>query len=464
MSKTKSIIILIILAVLILAFAFITFVPLNNGELGIYDWDSIAGYIKFGFDLEGGVYVVYDVEALEEGAEVTDANIEATVLRLQTILQDKGYNEGVVSVQSDTSGAKRIRVEVPDVDDPEDLFNLLGNPADMVFVAGGHESDYKDNESYVLLTGEDVETAHVTYQDGVYGVALQFNETGTEKFATATTNIVNGSVNYSTISILVDGNTVSTASVKQAITGGTAVISRSGSYDSNGNYIAPFTFEEANDLAMRIASGAFNVKLSTYSSGEVSATLGDSAMNQALLAGAIGIGIVMIFMAVFYRKLGIVADIALVIYVLLYMIALAILPFMQLTLPGIAGIILSIGMAVDANIIIFERMKDEYAMNPGKSLWNTVFPTGFKKSYSAIIDGNVTTVLGAIVLWIAGTGAIIGFAMTLLVGVVLSFFTSVFITRGVLNLFVGIDRKKASKYGELKLAREYGLVKRGGKA
>lgn len=447
MSKAKSIFILILLSILILAVAFVTFVPLNKGELGIYDWDSVSGYIKFGFDLEGGVYVVYDVSALDEEAEVTDANVNATVLRLQTILQDKGYNEGTVTVQTDTSGAKRIRVEVPDVSDPEELFDLLGNPADMVFVAGGHESDYKENEEYLLLTGEDVETAGVTYQNNVYGVALKFTEKGTEKFATATGNIANGSAGYSTISIIVDGNTVSTASVSEAITGGTAVISRQGSYDSQGNYIAPFTYEEANELAMRIASGAFNVKLKTYSSGEVSATLGDSAMNQALVAGGIGLGIVMLFMIIVYRKLGLVADIALIIYILLYMIALAILPFMQLTLPGIAGIILSIGMAVDANIIIFERMRDEYASNPGKSLENTIFPQGFKKSYAAIIDGNVTTVLGAIVLWIAGTGAIVGFAMTLLVGVVLSFITSVFITRGILNLFIPFDRKNARAYG-----------------
>ncbi|MBQ2714772.1 MAG: preprotein translocase subunit SecD [Clostridia bacterium] len=438
MSKTKSTIILIIVSILILGLAFLTFVPLNNGELGIYDWDSISGYIKFGFDLEGGVYVVYDVTALDEGEVVTDANVNATVLRLQTILQDKGYNEGTVTIQTDTNGAKRIRVEVPDVSDPQELFDLLGNPADMVFVAGGHEEDYESNSDYILLTGEDVETAGVTYQDGKYGVGLQFNASGTEKFANATKAIANGSAGYSTISIIVDGNTVSTATVTEAIVGGSAVISR----DTN-----PFTYEEANDLAMRIASGAFNVKLKTYSSGEVSATLGDSAMNQALIAGGIGLAIVMIFMVIVYRKLGLVADIALIIYVLLYMVALAILPFMQLTLPGIAGIILSIGMAVDANIIIFERMRDEYASNPGKSLENTIFPQGFKKSYAAIIDGNVTTVLGAIVLWIAGTGAIVGFAMTLLVGVVLSFITSVFITRGILNLFVPFDRKNARAYG-----------------
>lgn len=430
MSKRKATVILIILAILILSMSYLTFVPLNKGELGIYDWESISGYIKYGFDLQGGVYAEFNVEPLE-GDEVTSANIEATVLRLQTILQEKGYSEGLVYVQSD-GGQNRIRVEVPDVDDPEDLFNLLGNPAEMVFVKGDGSNYDKENTTDLILTGSDVETAHVAYQEGKYVVALKFNETGTEKFATATAELApsNGQ-----IAIIVDGQVVSAPAVNEAIPGGSAIIS--------GN----FTYETANELAMRIASGAFNVKLSKDSSGEVSATLGDNAMSQALLAGAIGILIVIVFMIITYRKLGIISGLALIIYVLLYIIALAILPFMQLTLPGIAGVILSIGMAVDANIIIFERMKDEYASNPGKSLENTIFPQGFKKSYAAIIDGNVTTVLGAAVLWIFGSGAIIGFAMTLLVGVVLSFITSVFITRGLLNLFVPFDRKNARAYG-----------------
>ena len=440
MSKTKSIIILSILAILIIFMAFITVVPLNKGELGVYDFDSIIGYIKLGFDLEGGVYVVYDVEALDEGETVTDANIDATVLRLQSLLQSKGYSEATVAIQSDVSGKKHVRVEVPDVSDPEDLLNLLGNPAEMAFVAGGYEETYKDegNEAYLLLTGKDVESAFVTLdQNNLYAVALKFNSEGSTKFATATSNIVNGSAGYSTISIVVDGETVSTASVSEAITGGQAVISTSGG----------FTYEQAEELAMRISSGAFNVKLKTSQSGEVSSTLGESALRQALIAGAIGIGIVMIFMLIVYRKLGLIADIALLIYVLLYMVCMAIFPWVQLTLPGIAGIILSMGMVVDANIIIFERMRDEYAANPLKSLDGTVFRLGFKKSYAAIIDSNVTTLLGAIVLWVVGTGAIVGFAMTLVIGVALSFITAIFITKGLLNLFLPFDKTNAKAYG-----------------
>ena len=268
-----------------------------------------------------------------------------------------------------------------------------------------------------------------------YAVGLKFNEEGAEKFATATSNIVNNTVSYDAISIIVDGETISTANVSEAITGGQAVIS--------GN----FTYEQAEELAMRISSGAFNVKLRTNQSGEISSTLGENALRQALIAGAIGIGIVMIFMLIVYRRLGLVADLALLVYVLLYMLFLAIFPWVQLTLPGIAGIILSIGMAVDANIIIFERMRDEYALNPGKSLAGTIFPLGFKKSYSAIIDSNVTTVLGAIILWVAGTGAIVGFAMTLLIGVVLSFITAIFVTRAFLNLLLPLGKATPKAYG-----------------
>lgn len=434
MSKRKSIIILSILAVLIVALAVFTFLPLNNGELGIYNFDSISGYIKLGFDLKGGAYVVYDVSELEGEDEVTDANVTATVLRLQELLKNEGYNEATVSVES-FGDNKHIRVEVPDVEDTDYLLELLGNPAEMAFVLEGHESDYKEegNEAYYFLSGKDVEAAGVTLDpnnSSFYAVSLLFNESGKEKFADATTANVGKN-----ISIVVDGVTKSTATVNEAITNGQAIIT--------GN----FDFDTAYELAMSIQSGAFNVKLDSIESGEVDATLGTSALSQALIAGAIGIVIVMVFMAFVYRKLGLVANIALLIYVLLYMLALALLPFMQLTLPGIAGVILSIGMVVDANIIIFERMKDEYNSNPGKSLENTIFPQGFKKSYSAIIDSNITTLLGAAVLWIFGTGEIIGFAMTLIVGVVLSFITSIFITRGLLNLILPFDRKNYRAYG-----------------
>ena len=440
MSKCKSIIILSILAVLIVALAVFTFMPLNQGELGIYNFDSISGYIKLGFDLKGGAYVVYDVSALEgDEDDYSEANVTATVLRLQELLKKQGYNEATVSVES-FGGNKRIRVEVPDVDDTDYLLKLLGNPAEMAFVAEGHETDYEEdgNEKYYILSGKDVESAGVTLDpnnQSYYAVSLRFNEEGRKKFAEATTSIVNGSAGYSAISIVVDGQIKSTATVKDAIVDGQAVIT--------GN----FSFDDAYALAMSVQSGSFNVKLDSIESGEVDATLGTSALRQALIAGAIGIALVMIFMTVVYRKLGLVANAALIIYILLYMLALALLPFMQLTLPGIAGVILSIGMVVDANIIIFERMKDECRSNPGKSLENTIFPQGFKKSYSAIIDGNITTLLGAAVLWIFGTGEIIGFAMTLIVGVVLSFFTSIFVTRGLLNLILPFDRKNYRAYG-----------------
>ena len=432
MSKRKSIIILSILAVLIAVLAVFTFLPLDNGELGIYDFKSVSGYIKLGFDLKGGAYVVYDVSALE-GEEVSDSNVTATVLRLQELLKNEGYNEATVSVES-FGGNKRIRVEVPDVEDTDYLLELLGNPAEMAFVLADDESKYLDGETdLAILTGKDVDSAGVALNpenSSQYVVSLNFNDEGAKKFAEATKNNVGNK-----ISIIIDGETITSPKVENEITNGQAIIT------------GDFTYEQAYELAMSIQSGAFNVKLTNIESGAVDATLGTNALKQALIAGAIGICVVMIFMALVYRKLGLVANVALIIYVLLYMLALAILPFMQLSLPGIAGVILSIGMVVDANIIIFERMKDEYHSNPGKSLENTIFPQGFKKSYSAIIDSNITTLLGAAVLWIFGTGEVIGFAMTLIVGVVLSFITSIFITRGLLNLILPFDRKNYRAYG-----------------
>ena len=432
MTKRKSITILSILAVVILLFTFLTTVSF---QVGIYDYDSVANRIKLGLDIKGGVYAVYDVAPMGDNTTVTDADINSTISRLQNLLTSKGYSEAQVYEES-YGGDRCIRVEVADVDDPETLFALLGKPGELHFIPM-NSTDYSalTNGTYVfdetkaVITSKHVKQAYVSVDNNnQYVVALEFNEEGATLFSEVTSANVG---QY--ISIWLDGECLMAPRVNEAITGGRATI--------EGNY----DYETANEYAMQIQSGTFNVKLSTRSSETISAILGEDALQGAIIAGIIGVVLIFVMMIVIYGMFGVIADIALTIYVLLYMLALAIFPFVQLTLPGIAGIILSIGMAVDANVISFERIKDEYKSSATRTLDQSV-DLGYKKSFWAIFDSNVTTILGAIVLWVLGTGTVTGFAVTLLLGIVISFFTAVFVTRWLIKCFLPLyDSPKGYK-------------------
>ena len=207
----------------------------------------------------------------------------------------------------------------------------------------------------------------------------------------------------------------------------------------------------ASEFATRLQAGAFGVTLSVGEVRNISPTLGDDAVRVALIAGAVGVGLIFIFMAVMYRGLGLAADIALAVYVVLLVWFCSVLPWVQLTLPGIAGILLSIGMAVDANIIIFERIRDEYR-HSSKPIPSSI-KAGFKRSFAAILDGNVTTLIGAVVLWIIGSASIVGFAVTLFIGIILSMFTALVITRLILKAFMPINSTSEKFYG-LRRAKE----------
>lgn len=422
MKKSKSIIILSILAVVVLLFTFLTTVSL---ELGIYDYDSIASRIKLGLDVKGGVYAVYNVSPMEEGGEVTDNDMYSTISRLQTLLTNKGYSEAQVYEES-YGGERCIRVEVADVDDPETLFSLLGKPAELHFipmtstdVSNLNSGNYTFDKTKSVVGSSDVAQAYVSINEaGEYVIALEFTKDGAKKFSSATSANVG---KY--LSIWLDGECLMTPQVNEAISNGRATIT--GNYD----------YATANEHAMKIQSGTFSVKLSTRSKDTISAILGEDALNGAIIAGAIGVVLIFVIMAVVYGMFGLIANIALVIYMLLYVLALAIFPFVQLTLPGIAGIILSIGMAVDANVITFERIKDDFRSSELKTLEQSV-EVGYKKSFWAIFDSNVTTILGAIVLWVLGTGTVTGFAVTLILGILLSFFTAVFVTKWLIKCFM----------------------------
>lgn len=433
MIKSKSIalpiVILAVFSILIILGTVFAFVSLNNGELGVYNYNAYPTCIKLGLDLSGGAYAVYEVDRDNLPESMTDGEndeqeiemaIEGTRASLESLLFNKGYTEAQVSVYGDT-----IRVEVPDVDDPERIFELIGRPSSLEF------KEYTDAETVndTLMTGDEIAETGVTYnsETGYYEVALKFTSAGSDKFAEITSDLTG---KY--LGIYINGEYVMHASVSEAITGGQASIS--------GNY----SYEDAYELAVQIQAGSFPLQLNMRESSTLTATLGDSAIKAGVIAGLVGLLLIMIYLIAIYRLMGVAASIALAYYTMTYVFFLAVFPWVQLTLSGIAGILLSMGMAVDANVIIFERIKEEYAK--GKSMRMSV-SEGFKRSLGAIIDGNVTTIIGAVVLMLVGASSIKGFGITLLIGIVLSLFTSLLITRILLKAIMAFHSEKhASMY------------------
>lgn len=387
-------------------------------NFGLTTLKSFSSAIKLGLDLKGGIYAVYEMDSTEDTSNIS-SRMSGTRTRLENMLIGKGYSEATVVRE----GSTRLRVEVPDVADPGNIFDIIGKPASLRFQL--------DETGEIVLTGENVLRAEATYQDGQPVVALSLDNAGTEAFATATSNNIG-----KTMSIIstVDGDetTISSPSIESAITNGRAIINGMADY------------ETAQNLADQITSGQFEVRLSLLECSTVSPTLGQKALFYGIIAGIVGLVLVMAFLIWRYRMLGGIASMALLLYTALMLLFLAILPWVQLTLPGIAGIILSIGMAVDANVVIFERIKDEY--RNGKSMLAASY-AGFKKATKAIIDSNVTTIIAAVVLLIFGTGSIQSFALTLLVGIILSLFTSMFITRKLVKYFMAILPDKTKLFG-----------------
>lgn len=394
-AKNKSalkLVSLILLAVVLMAIAFFNS-PYN--PFSIYN-------INQGLDLKGGVSILYEADIDDPTPEEMDSAVQL----MRSRLDSNNYTEAEVA----EVGNNRISVDIPGVDDAEEAVNTIGSTAQLFFT---------DENMNVLLTGEDVADARsaVNSQTGGYEIELEFTAEGSKLFADATTNNVG-----KPIYIFLDNTILSAATVNEPITGGKAVIT--------GN----FTSDEARTTANLIKSGSLPFSLSTISVNNVGAKLGAEALNSSVYAGAIGIILVLLFMLFVYRYFGIFADVALVIYIGLILIFINLFNY-TLTLPGIAGIILSVGMAVDANIIIFERIKEE--MTSGKTLRYSV-KSGFSRAFPAILDGNVTTLIASTVLMFLGTGTIKGFAQTLTLGIVLSMFTALIITRSLLNQMIGL--------------------------
>lgn len=367
--------------------------------------------ISLGLDLRGGVYTVYQAE--NNGDPDFDTKMESTVSILTSRLTRQGFTEATVTRQ----GSDRIRVEIPNVSDPNQILTIIGTPAQLYFV---------DESGNNLMEGGMVKNAQAAQdQDGKPCIAFELTDEGAKIFAEATAANLG-----KTISITLDGETISRATVNTVIAGG------------KGEITGNFTADEAKNLATLILSGALPLNLTQLEVSAISATLGVEALDRAIQAGIIGVALVMLFMLFRYRLCGLVADIALTIYIMIVVLLLA-LTGAQLTLPGVAGIILGIGMAVDANVVIFERIREE--VKNGRPIGSAV-RKGFSNALSAIIDSNVTTIIAAVVLYAFGTGFVRGFALTLGIGVATSLVTAVFVTHKLLDIFADLGIKNQKLY------------------
>ena len=414
--KVKSLIKLGIVAVLIVVVAFLA---LNGLQVGKYILKPVGSAISLGLDLRGGVSTEYRVT--DTTVDNYETLLDGTVSALRTRLTNAGFTEATVAIQ----GNDRILVEIPDVDDPEQVAEIIGTPAHL---------EFRDPNGNVVFEGKDIKSAGAQWSDETStkaGVGFVLNKEASEAFAKATQEFLGQS-----ISIYLDDELISAPTVNQVITGGQGIITSSASESTEESV------EWANNLAMLIQSGALPLDIEEVETRAISATLGIEAIDGALLAGIVGLAIILIFMLVMYRLPGVAADMALLIYMLIVFYVMAIIG-VQLTLQGIAGILLGIGMAVDANVVIFERFREE--LKDGRTPLNAV-KFGFRNAGRAVLDSNVTTLIAAVVLMIFGTGTIKGFATTLLISVLASLFTAVVVTRWLLNLICRLDIRKRSAY------------------
>ena len=410
--------VIVIATVLLIYTAFVGWGPTGTGA---------AKNIKLGLDLEGGVSITYQaVEANPSAEDMSD-----TVYKLQQRVD--GYSTEASVYQE---GSNRINIEIPGVSNADEILEELGKPGSLEFQLA---------DGTTILDGTHVTSAEAASQrdnmnNTEYVVQLEFDKEGTEKFGEATSENVG-----SNIAIVYDGETISAPTVKEAITDGKCVISGS------------FTIESAQELASYIRIGSLSLELEEIRSNVVGAQLGQKALSTSLVGGLIGLAIVILIMIVAYKVPGIIAGFALILYAALDLVAINAFD-MTLTLPGIAGVILSIGMAVDANVIIYARIREEIAS--GKSVRSSI-DIGFKKALTAIVDGNVTTLIACFVLNLMATGSVKGFAQSLALGIVLSMFTALVISRLLVNSCYALGMQDEKYFGKaLKFNRLHIIGKR----
>ena len=414
MKKNKGIISLVLTVVLIALMGFTVIVGFGKTGTGAMK------NIKLGLDLAGGVSITYQVK----DDNPSDEAMSDTIYKLQRRVEQYSTESSVYQ-----EGDDRINIEIPGVTDANEILDELGKPGSL---------EFKTEDGETVITGADVQTATAKAGEDKmgnreYSIELSLNEDGKEKVAKATRENIN-----KPISIIYDGAEISSPIVQSEIPDGLAYIS--------GN----FTYESADNLASTIRIGGLKLELEELRSNVVGAQLGEQAISTSLKAGAIGLVLIIIFMIFVYYLPGLASGLALLIYTELVLVILNAFNI-TLTLPGIAGIILGIGMAVDANVIIFARVREE--MTRGKSVKNSL-KTGFQKAMSAIVDGNVTTLIAAAVLWFRGSGPVKGFAQTLAIGIIVSMFTALVVTRLIVFAFYAVGLRKESLYYRPRKERE----------
>jgi preprotein translocase subunit SecD len=394
---------LFLVVMVLAAVVFLAGIPLSQ-VAGVYDIEPTHQLISYGLDLTGGVFVV--LEADETQTAVTDETLDKAIATIRNRIDSMGLKEPTITKQ----GSNQIRISIPDIKNQQEALDTIGKTALLEFVSP---------EGDILLTGATVVNAtYQAYEENglpVHSVSLEFDADGRTAFADATEKYIGQA-----IAIKLDNETISNPVVQNKIS------------DGNAQITGITSREEGVQLAQLIRAGALPVNFTPVQVQTIGPTLGQDSLQKSLVAGAIGIAAVIVFMVVFYRLPGFAAALGLVVYILLFLNIMAAFR-VTLTLPGIAGIILSIGMAVDANVIIFERIKED--LSSGKTVRSSI-ESGFHRALTSIIDSNVTTVIAGSALFFFGSGTIRGFAVTLIIGVVVSMLTAVTLSRMLINLIV----------------------------
>ena len=390
---------------------------------GVGSVSSVKDAMKYGLDINGGVYVV-----MEAQTDLTGEELAVLMDQTRAVLNNRVNQLGVAESSVTIEGDKRIRVEIPGVEDAEDAIAAIGRTALLQFVLA---------DGTVIVDGSHVKDAGIATDGASYKIYLEFNSEGADLFADGTRQALSGTTEVlidgmlsNEIAIVLDSEIISHPGVKEVIPDGSCEIS--------GGY----SYEEASTTAALIRGGALPVELVEIQSSVQSATIGADALDKSIIAGGIGLALVFIVMLVFYGMLGLIADIALLMYIVIYLWSMVGMGVV-LTLPGIAALILSIGMAVDANVIIFARIKEEICA--GKTV-RVAVNSGFKNALTTVLDAQITTLIAAVVLFEVGTTAVKGFALTLIIGIVFSIFTAVVITQLFVSLLAESKKFSAKKY------------------
>lgn len=384
---------------------------------------SVKDALKYGLDINGGVYVVMEAQTDLTGDELKDL-MDQTRAVIDNRVNQMGVAEASVTIE----GTDRIRVEMPGVEDADEAIQAIGKTAQLNFILA---------DGSVVLDGSNVKDAQIATDGGHYKILLEFDSEGASLFEEGTRKAVNREVtsvidgmNNDEIAIVLDNEIVVHPQVREVISGG--------SCEMTGGY----SKEEATMTAALIRGGALPVDLVEVQSSVQAATIGADALDKSIVAGAIGLVIVFLLMIIFYGMLGFIADIALLLYVIMFLWSMVAFNVV-LTLPGIAALILSIGMAVDANVIIFARIKEEICA--GKSI-RVAVDAGFKNALSTVLDAQITTLIAAVVLYEVGTTSVKGFALTLMIGIIISIFTAVVITQLFISLLANSSKFAKNKY------------------